>query len=200
LLLAEVRQCRACEAELPLRPRPVLQADSRARILIAGHAPGLRAHASGVPWDDPSGERLRSWMGLGNEAFYDARRIAIIPMGFCYPGRGPGGDMPPRRECAALWLDRLLAGMPHVELMLLVGRYSQRHFLGPRRKASLAETTAAWREYGPQYFPLPHPSPRNQPWIRQRPWFERDVIPVLRERVGALLASSRSPRRSPLQA
>ena len=139
-------------------------------------------------------------MGVGSELFYDARRIAIIPMGLCYPGRGPGGDMPPRPECAVLWLDRLLARMPHIELTLLIGQHSQRHFLGSRRKPSLAETTAAWREYGPRYFPLPHPSPRNQPWFRQRPWFEREVIPVLRERVGALLASGRSPRRSLSQA
>ena len=127
-------------------------------------------------------------MGVGNEAFYDARRIAIIPMGFCYPGRGPGGDMPPRRECAALWLDRLLAWMPRIELTLLVGHHSQRHFLACWRKPSLAETTKAWREYGPRFFPLPHPSPRNQPWLRKRPWFEREVIPALRERIGALLA------------
>lgn len=188
-LLADVRACRACAAQLPLGPRPLLQATGAARILIAGHAPGQRAHASGVPWDDPSGERLRFWMGVASELFYDARRIAIIPMGLCYPGRGPGGDMPPRPECAPLWLDRLLERMPHIELMLLVGCHSQRHFLGSRRKPSLAETAAAWREYGPRYFPLPHPSPRNQPWFQQHPWFEREVIPALRERVGALLAA-----------
>jgi uracil-DNA glycosylase len=188
-LLADVRRCRVCEAHLPLGPRPVLQAEETARILVVGQAPGLRAHTSGIPWDDASGERLRAWMGVENEVFYDESRIAIIPMGFCYPGRGTSGDMPPRRECAALWLDNLLAKMPHIELTLLIGQYAQRHFLGARRKSSLAETTRAWQECGPRYIPLPHPSPRNQPWFRRNPWFERDLIPPLRERIGTLLVT-----------
>jgi uracil-DNA glycosylase len=187
-LLAAVRDCRACEAHLPLGPRPVLRAGETARILIVGQAPGARVHATGIPWDDLSGERLRAWMGVDKEIFYDESRIAIIPMGYCYPGRGTGGDMPPRRECAALWLDQLLARLPRIELTLLIGQYAQRHYLGSRRKPSLGETAKAWREYAPQFIPLPHPSPRNQPWLKQHPWFERQLVPVLRARIKALSA------------
>lgn len=186
-LLDAVRACRACASDLPLGPRPVLRASASARILIVGQAPGLRVHTTGIPWDDPSGERLRAWMGVGKETFYDAARIAIIPMGYCYPGRGQGGDLPPRRECAQLWLDQLLARMPHIELTLLIGQYAQRHFLGRRRKASLTETVGAWQEYAPQYIPLPHPSPRNQPWFKRHPWFEQKLVPLVRMRVNALL-------------
>ncbi len=185
-LLAAVRDCRACEAHLPLGPRPVLCAGETARILIVGQAPGARVHTTGIPWDDPSGERLRAWMGVDKEIFYDESRIAIIPMGYCYPGRGTGGDLPPRRECAALWLDQLLTRLPRIELTLLIGQYAQRHFLGSRRKPSLGETAKAWRDYAPQYIPLPHPSPRNQPWIKLHPWFERRLVPVLRARIKAL--------------
>ena len=190
-LLTAVRGCRACEAHLPLGPRPVLAAGATARILVVGQAPGLRVHQTGVPWDDPSGDRLRAWMGVEKDAFYDESRIAIIPMGYCYPGRGNGGDMPPRRECAELWLDLLLARLPRVELTLLIGQYAQRHFLRGRRKASLAQTTRTWQEYAPQYIPLPHPSPRNQPWFKRNPWFERELLPVLRARVNALNQSGR---------
>lgn len=186
-LLAQVRACRACEGLLPLGPRPVLQAGATARILIVGQAPGLRVHRSGIPWDDASGIRLREWMGIGGDTFYDRARVAIIPMGFCYPGRGASGDLPPRRECAELWLDKLLAQLPQVELTLLVGQYAQRHFLGNRRKRSLTETVQAWREYAPQHVPLPHPSPRNQPWFSRHPWFMRELIPELRTRVQSLL-------------
>ena len=185
-LLTAVRGCRACEAHLPLGPRPVLAAAATARILVVGQAPGLRVHQTGIPWNDASGERLRGWMGVDGAAFYDASRIAIIPMGYCYPGRGTGGDKPPRLECATLWLDLLLARLPHIELTLLIGQYAQRHFLGRRRKDSLAETTKRWREYAPAYFPLPHPSPRNQPWLKRNPWFEQRLVPELRRRVGAL--------------
>lgn len=186
-LLAAVRDCRACEQHLPHGPRPVLHAGKTAHILIVGQAPGARVHATGIPWDDPSGERLRTWMGVERDVFYDESRIAIIPMAYCYPGRGNGGDLPPRRECATLWLDLLLAKLPHIELTLLVGQYAQRHFLGRQRKSSLTETTRAWREYGPQYFPLPRPSPRNTPWMQRNPWFERQVLPALRTRISALL-------------
>ena len=140
-LLTAVRACNACQAHLPLGPRPVLRAAATARILIVGQAPGARVHHTGVPWDDPSGERLRSWMGVGKDDFYDESRIAIIPMGYCYPGRGNGGDLPPRAECAQLWLEKLLAKMPLIELTLLIGQHAQRHFLGKQRKASLVETT-----------------------------------------------------------
>jgi uracil-DNA glycosylase len=185
-LLKAVRGCRACEAQLPFGPRPVLQAGETARILVVGQAPGVRAHTSGIPWNDASGERLRAWMGIDEDFFYDESRIAIIPMGFCYPGRGKGGDMPPRRECAVLWLDKLLGRLPRIELTLLIGQYAQRHFLGGRRKQSLAATVEAWQEYAPQHMPLPHPSPRNQPWFKRHPWFERRLLPVLRTRIAEL--------------
>ena len=187
-LLAAVRNCRACEAHLPLGPRPVLRAARTARILIAGQAPGLRVHTTGIPWDDPSGERLRGWMGVGKDVFYDESRVAIIPMGYCYPGRGKSGDMPPRRECAELWLDHLLAKLPGIELTLLIGQHAQRHYLGGRRKSTLAETTKAWQEYAPQYIPIPHPSPRNTPWLQRNSWFEQQLLPELRTRIKALLA------------
>ena len=186
-LLAAVRGCRACEAHLPLGPRPVLRAGETARILVVGQAPGVRVHTTGIPWDDPSGERLRAWMSVGTDVFYDPSRVAIIPMGYCYPGRGKGGDLPPRRECASLWLGALLSRLTRVELTLLIGRYAQCHFLGSRRRRSLAETVRAWQEYAPQYLPLPHPSPRNQPWFKRHPWFEQQLLPALRERIGALV-------------
>lgn len=185
-LLAAVRHCRVCEAHLPLGPRPVLQAGPSARILVVGQAPGTRVHTSGIPWDDPSGARLRSWTGLSKDHFYDASRVAIIPMGFCYPGRGRGGDLPPRRECADLWLDQLLARLPSIELTLLIGLHAQRHFLGRRRKASLTATVTAWRELAPDCFPLPHPSARNTPWFQRNPWFEQDLLPALKQRVASL--------------
>ena len=166
----------------------MLSASATARILVVGQAPGVRVHLTGIPWDDASGARLRGWMGVDEDAFHDESRIAIIPIGFCYPGRGRGGDLPPRRECAALWLDQLLARLPRIELTLLVGQHAQRRFLGPRRKPWLAETVKAWREYAPQYLPLPHPSPRNQPWFRQHPWFERQLVPVLRAQINAFSA------------
>ncbi len=187
-LLAAVRNCRACAAHLPLGPRPVLQAAETSRILIVGQAPGMRVHTTGIPWDDASGERLRGWMGVGKDIFYDESRIAIIPMGYCYPGRGSSGDLPPRRECAELWLTQLLAKLPQIEMTLLIGQHAQRHFLGSRRKSSLAETTKAWREYAPQYIALPHPSPRNAPWLQRNSGFEQELLPELRMRLGALLA------------
>ena len=186
-LLTAVRSCRACEAHLPLGPRPVLSACETASILVVGQAPGARVHTTGIPWDDPSGDRLRAWMGVGAEVFYDPSRVAIIPMGYCYPGRGKGGDLPPRRECASLWLGQLLAHLTSIELTLLIGRHAQRHFLGSRRRPSLAETVRAYQDYAPQYLPLPHPSPRNQPWFKRHPWFEHQVLPVLRERIGTLI-------------
>ncbi len=189
-LLAEIRACRACEAVLPLGPRPVLRAHRDARILIVGQAPGARVHASGIPWDDASGKRLRDWLGVDPDTFYNESRFAIVPMGFCYPGRGASGDNPPRPECARLWLDRLLAELPAIRLTLLIGQYAQRHFLANARKATLTDTVRAWREYGPAVLPLPHPSPRNQAWFKHHPWFESDVLPELRRRVAQQLASS----------
>lgn len=187
-LLAAVRACRACAAELPLGPRPLVQAGASAQLLIVGQAPGVKAHSSGVPWNDASGERLRDWLGIDRALFYDARRIAIVPMGYCYPGRGRGGDLPPRRECAELWLDALLARLPRIALTLLIGRYAQRHFLGAASAANLTDTVAGFERHLPRYLPLPHPSPRNAAWFKRHAWFERDLLPVLRERVRTLLA------------
>lgn len=184
-LLAQVRQCRHCEAHLPLGPRPVLRAASGARLLIVGQAPGTRVHASGIPWDDPSGNRLRDWLQLTPEQFYDENRVAIIPMGLCYPGKSKSGDMPPRRECAPLWHGPLLAQLPAIELVLLVGMYAQKYYLPPGPD-NLTQRVRRWREFGPRYLPLPHPSPRNTLWLRRNPWFEEQVVPDLRTRVAAL--------------
>ena len=186
VLLTAVRSCRVCEAQLLLGPRPVLQVAGAARILVVGQAPGTRVHASGVPWDDPSGDRLLAWTGLSKPRFYDPAAVAIIPMGLCYPGRGRGGDLPPRPECATLWLDQLLAQLPQIELTLLIGVYAQRHFLGRRRKGSLTETVKAWREFAPGYLPLPHPSARNTPWFQRNPWFDEDLLPALKQRIASM--------------
>jgi uracil-DNA glycosylase len=192
-LLAEIRACRICAESLPLGPRPVVQAAASARLLIVGQAPGAKVHASGVPWDDASGERLRGWLGIDRETFYDASKVALVPMGFCYPGRGTAGDNPPRPECAPLWHARLLAQLPEVRLTLLVGQYAQRAFLGTRRQATLTETVEHASDYLPDYLPLPHPSPRNLPWLTRHVWFESDVLPTLREHVAAALAPSHRP-------
>ena len=187
-LLSEVRACRACEAHLPLGPRPIVRAGIASRILIVGQAPSASVHASGIPWDDASGERLRGWFGIDAATFHDQSLISIIPMGFCYPGRGGGGDNPPRRECAPMWQERLLKQLPNIELTLLIGQYAQRHYLGKRAKLSLTETVKSWRDYAPGIIPLPHPSPRNMAWFKYHPWFENEVLPMLRERVAALTA------------
>ena len=160
-LADEARRCTHCAACLPHGPRPVLQVHPAARILVAGQAPGRKVHASGVPFDDASGERLRLWMGIGPEVFYDAAQVAILPVGFCYPGTGPAGDLPPRPECAPLWRGRLLALMPRIELTLVIGQYAQRWHLPGSARDSLTATVAAWREHAPALLPLPHPSPRN---------------------------------------
>jgi uracil-DNA glycosylase len=186
VLLEDIHACRHCAAQLPLGPRPILRASASARLLVVGQAPGTRAHASGIPWDDASGARLREWLGLPPERFYDTRRVAIVPMGFCYPGRGAGGDAAPRPECRATWHPRLLPLLTGIELTLLIGQHAQTYFLGKWRKPTLAATVAAWAEYAPRQLPLPHPSPRNLRWLREHAWFERDVVPMLRARVAAL--------------
>jgi len=186
-LLRDVRSCRACEAHLPLGPRPILQMSGSARILIVGQAPGIAVHRTGIPWNDPSGKTLRAWMGIDEAVFYDDRRIAIIPMGYCYPGRGKSGDLSPRRECAELWLDKLLGYLPDIELTLLIGQYAQRHFLASRRKESLTETVRFWQDYGPEVLPLPHPSPRNRAWLKRNPWFESELLPAMRTRIAQVL-------------
>ena len=185
-LLREVRACRQCEQHLPLGPRPVLRADERARVLIVGQAPGTRVHATGIPWNDPSGDRLRRWLDVERDEFYDESRFAIIPVGLCYPGRGRSGDLPPRPECAPLWHPRLRASLPRIELTLLIGRYAQAYYLQERQRRTLTATVHAWREYLPDFFPLPHPSPRNTLWLRVNPWFEQSVLPELRLRIRAL--------------
>ena len=181
-LVAQVRQCRICEARLPLEPRPVIQISRSARILVVGQAPGRRVHETGLPFNDPSGDRLRNWMGIGRELFYDENQLAILPMGFCYPGTGKSGDLPPRPECAPAWRDLLLERLENVELTLVIGQYAQAwHFQGG--KLPVTERVRRWQEGWPKMLPLPHPSPRNNLWLRRNPWFENDVIPELQQRV-----------------
>ena len=187
-LLSRVRACRLCEAHLPLDPRPVVRGRQSARLLIIGQAPGTKVHESGIPWNDRSGDVLREWLDVDAATFYDEARIAIVPMGFCYPGVDPrGGDNPPRPECAEAWHEALLAQLPAVDLVLLVGMYAQARYLGPDRKKTLTATVAAWRDYDPRFLPLPHPSWRNLHWRRKNPWFENEIVPELRARMQALL-------------
>jgi uracil-DNA glycosylase len=182
-LIDEAGACTLCARHLPHGVRPIFQAHPQARILIAGQAPGRRAHDSGIPFDDQSGERLRAWMGVTREEFYDASRIAILPMGFCFPGTGKSGDLPPRIECAALWRQRFLDAMPNIRLTLVIGAYAQAwHF---KSEATLTETVRNWKAYAPAVMPLPHPSPRNTPWLRQNPWFEDEVLPAMKARIRA---------------
>ena len=185
-LLSEVCRCRICAAQLPLGPKPVLQCSGSAKILIAGQAPGRRAQASGIAFDDASGDRLRDWMGIDRDIFYDPTRIAILPMGFCYPGSGKSGDLPPRSECAAKWRPALLAQMPRIELTLLLGAYAQHYHL-PTAATSVTGLVQSWREYWPVVVPLPHPSPRNNRWLRQNPWFETELLPALKARINQIL-------------
>ncbi len=185
-LLADVRACTICAEDLPSGPRPVLQVGSNARILIAGQAPGRRVHESGIPFDDPSGDRLRGWMGLSREQFYDGDLVAILPMGFCYPGTGRSGDLAPRPECAAAWRDRILAHLTEVRLTLVIGQYAQAWHLGTAAQG-VTTVVADWRSRWPQVLPLPHPSPRNNRWLRTNPWFEAEVLPALNDRVRMLI-------------
>ena len=181
-LLTQVRACTLCAAHLPHGPRPVLQMHGSARLLIVGQAPGRKVHASGVPFDDASGERLRDWLGITRERFYDARQVALLPMGFCYPGTGKSGDLPPRSECAPAWRAPLLSHLKKLQLTLVIGQYAMAHHL-PNERGSLTDTVQAWRNHWPTVLPLPHPSPRNNLWLRRNPWFERDLLPILRTRV-----------------
>lgn len=185
-LLARIRACHICK-DLPLGPRPILQASSSARLLVVGQAPGRITHAKGRPFDDPSGDRLRNWLGVGRDVFYDAGRIALVPMGFCYPGRGKGGDLPPRRECAEAWRADLMAEMSAIRLTLVIGRYAEDWHLPPREGRTLAERAQAQSMDSPAIL-LPHPSPRNNLWLRRNPWFEAETIPALRNRVANILA------------
>ena len=184
-LVAEIAACRVCP--LPHEPRPVVRVHAQARILIAGQAPGRLVHETGLPWNDPSGDRLRDWMGLDRDAFYNQRNVAVAAMGFCFPGTVNGADLPPRKECAPLWRPRLLPLLKNVRLTLLAGGYAQTWHLRERAKPSLTETVRNWRAYGPDTIPLPHPSWRNTGWMKRQPWFEAELVPVLRERVREVL-------------
>jgi uracil-DNA glycosylase len=185
-LLSEVRSCTLCKENLPLGPRPVLQLHPEARILVLGQAPGRKVHESGMPFMDASGDRLREWMGVSLEVFYDPKQIAILPMGFCYPGTGKSGDLPPRPECATKWREQLLGLMQNVKLTLVIGQYAQAYHLTHTSK-SVTEIVQNWQEYWPNIVPLPHPSPRNNIWLHRNPWFEKELLPVLRVRVAKLL-------------
>jgi uracil-DNA glycosylase len=188
VLLPQVLACTLCERALPLGPRPVLQVHRSAKILIAGQAPGRRVHESGIPFDDVSGDRLRDWLGVDRGTFYDARNFAVLPMGFCYPGTGKSGDLPPRPECAPAWRAPLLSTLTSVQLTLVLGQYAQAYHLGVEA-GSVTEVVQDWRSYWPTQLPLPHPSPRNQLWVSRNPWFARQVLPALRQRVRALLSA-----------
>lgn len=187
--LALIRACTLCAPHLPLGPRPVLRASPTARLLIVGQAPGTRVHETGIPWNDRSGDRLRQWLDLDRDSFYDETRIAIVPTGLCYPGRDPkGGDLPPRPECAPLWHPVILPLLTRVELVLAVGAYAQAVVLGAARRATMTGTVARWRDFGPGLFPLPHPSWRTTAWERGNPWFAAELLPELRARAHAVLA------------
>jgi uracil-DNA glycosylase len=188
--VGNVRACRLCIASLPLGPRPVFQIDPKARILIAGQAPGRRVHETGIPFNDPSGDRLRTWMGVDAATFYDAHKIAILPMGFCYPGSGKSGDLAPRPECAVEWRSRLLKLMPAIELTLVIGQYALDWHLKTTQKDSLTQTVQDWKRHWPTMLPLPHPSPRNNIWLKKNPWFEAEILPKLQDKIATLLDNS----------
>ncbi|MDO6543787.1 uracil-DNA glycosylase family protein [Photobacterium sanguinicancri] len=181
-LLDRVRACTICQDHLSHGVRPIIQASPKAKLLIIGQAPGLRVHESGIPWNDPSGERLRRWLDLPSEIFYDETQIAIVPMGLCYPGKGKSGDLPPRPECAPLWHPQLLPALPNVGMTLLIGQYAQNYYLSDKPK-TLTETVKQWQTWAPRYLPLPHPSPRNTLWLKRNPWFEDEVVPYIRDYV-----------------
>lgn len=187
-LLDEIRACGVCSEHLPHGPRPILRAGRDARLLIVGQAPGSRVHESGIPWKDRSGDTLRNWLGLSEAQFYDENQVAIVPMGFCFPGNGKNGDLPPRPECAPLWHSKILSGLNNVRLTLLIGDFAQKHYLRAGRKRNLTETVAAFSDVLPEFFPLPHPSPRNRMWLSRNPWFTADALPELRRRVVAAIS------------
>lgn len=186
-LLSEIKNCSVCKEHLPLGPRPIVSAHPESKIAIIGQAPGSKVHQTGVPWDDPSGKQLRKWLGVTDEQFYDERLLALIPMGFCYPGRGKSGDLPPRPECAPLWHQSLLDQMPKLKLTILIGQYAQVRYLGDAMEKNLTETVKNYKSYLPKYMVLPHPSPRNRFWLSKNPWFEEEVIPQLQKAVSTTL-------------
>lgn len=188
ILASEVRSCRLCEKHLPHPPRPVIQIHPNARILIAGQAPGRKVQASGIPFDDASGDRLRDWMGITKDVFYDPQQVAIVPMGFCFPGTGKSGDLPPRPECAETWRERVLDQLPNIESTLVIGKYAQDYHFNQSAK-TVTELVNNWQEYWPDRIPLPHPSPRNNLWLRKNPWFESELIPRLQTQIAKILAN-----------
>ena len=185
-LLELVRACRFCEEHLPQGPRPVLQLNPKARLWIVGQAPGRRVHETGIAFNDPSGDRLRDWMGINKEVFYDETKVALVPMGFCFPGTGKSGDLPPRKECAIEWREPVLAQLECLELTLMIGKYALDYHL-PESNTSVTNLVQSWRDYWPGIVPLPHPSPRNNIWLRRNPWFEEELIPQLQKRVAEVL-------------
>ena len=187
-LLFDIKRCSICKDHLPLGPRPVVSADIDSKIIIIGQAPGTKVHTSGIPWDDASGKQLRNWLNVTNEQFYNTKNFAIIPMGFCYPGKGKTGDLPPRPECAPQWHKPLFDNLKQVELIILIGMYAQKYYLKGMAKNTLTETVKNYKDYLPNYLPLPHPSPRNRFWLTKNPWFELAVLPELRTRVQQLLS------------
>ncbi|MDH3529347.1 MAG: uracil-DNA glycosylase family protein [Acidobacteriota bacterium] len=186
-LLAEIRSCTNCAEGLPLGPRPIVSFAASSRVLLVGQAPGTKVHETGIPWNDPSGDRLREWLGVTRDEFYDTNNFAIAPMGFCYPGRGKSGDNPPRPECAPLWMDQITASLQDIRMTILIGQYALNYFLGKRRKKTLTETVRNWREYFPEFVVLPHPSPRNNIWLKKNEWFEDELVPELSGIVAAFL-------------
>lgn len=185
-LLDEVRACEICKDHLPLGPRPIVQLHPKAKILIVGQAPGRRVHETGIAFNDPSGDRLRDWMAISKKVFYNEEKIALLPMGFCYPGTGKSGDLPPRPECVPAWREQLLGQLDQLELVLVIGQYAQDYHLD-RGKRTLTEVVKSWQDYWPKVMPLPHPSPRNNIWLRKNPWFEEELLPPLKQRVAEVL-------------
>lgn len=188
-LLSDISKCDVCASKLALGPRPVVSASEHSKIVVIGQAPGSVVHKSGIPWDDKSGQNLRSWMGIDNETFYNSEVVALIPMGFCYPGKGKSGDLPPTKECAPLWHPKLLTQMHNVQLTLLIGAYSQNYYLGNRLKRTLTESVKNYKEYLPDYFVLPHPSPRNNIWQAKNEWFKNEVLPTLQYTIKKIISS-----------
>jgi len=186
-LIEEIRRCRVCEELLPHNPNPVLSFSENSKILIVGQAPGRKVHETGVPWDDKSGELLRLWLGVSEKVFYDTNQIALVPMGFCYPGKGKSGDLPPRPECAHTWHEKVIDELKSVKLTILIGQYAQSQYLKEKTKRTLTDTVRSYKEYLPELIPTPHPSPRNRIWLKKNSWFEDELLPVLRRRVAEVL-------------
>ena len=186
-LITEIEKCNICTKYLALGPRPIVQLGNKASILIAGQAPGKAVHETGVPFDDLSGDRLREWMSISKDIFYNKNKIAILPMGFCYPGKGKSGDLPPRPECAPQWRQQVLDNLANIQLIIVIGKYAMDWHIGDNQKRNLTETVKAWKSYSPDLIPLPHPSPRNNIWLSKNLWFEAEVIPALRKKVKAAL-------------